>query len=475
MKPIHKISVFLSLLLMIQPAMAQKYWTLQECVQTGMKNNITLKQQELGKRSAEADRFQSRMNLLPSVNGSASNNWNIGFAIDPVTNASTRDATFRSNSFGLNTSWTLFSGFQNVNNYRLQHVNVQAVEQDLQNTKNNMALQISNAYLQVLLSMELAESRRLQLQATRLQVTKQEKLYELGASNKTKLLQLKAQYSNEELQAILSENQLEQAYLNLWQSMNILPDTTNRVKKPEIDITKILDEPRTADQVFEIFAPQSPELKAAQLRTTSAKIGTSIALGGRSPRISLGAGINSFYTTQNIQATGFGTTLVPFGYDINMNPSGLYTPVTYVTGTKTVPFSEQFDRNLGKNIGIQLSIPIFNGWQVNNNIQKQRINLLNTELNEQQARNNTYKTINQAYLDFKSALKKYEFNVQNLDANKESAALAEAQFGLGALGMNDYLQTRNAYLQAETNYLQAKYELQFRRIVLDFYLGKPLY
>ncbi|MFA6260657.1 MAG: TolC family protein [Bacteroidia bacterium] len=471
----NKIALCFILLFLTSWLHAQKYWTLEECVNTGLKNNITLKQQELNKESAKADMFQSRMNMLPSVNASATNNWNIGFAIDPVTNASTRDATFRSNSVGLSASWTLFNGFQNMNNYRLQRTNTQAIDQDVLNTKNNMALQICNAYLQVLLSMELAESRRLQTQATQLQVNKQEKMYELGGSSRTKLLQLRAQLSNEELQAVLAENQLDQAYLTLWQSMNILPDTVNKVKKPEVDMTKMQDEARTADQVFEAYAQNSPELKAAELRTRSAEIGTSIAVGGRSPRLSLGAGLNSFYTTQNITPTSFETNWVPFGYDANRNPSGLFTPVSYITGTKTVPFSEQFDKNLGKNIGLQLSIPIFNGWQVNNNIQKQRINQMNAGLNEQQVRNTTYKNINQAYLDFKSALKKYEFNVQNLDANKESAALADAQFSLGAIGMNDYLQTRNAYLQAETNFLQAKYELQFRRKVLDFYLGKPLY
>ena len=100
---------------------------------------------------------------------------------------------------------------------------------------------------------------------------------------------------------------------------------------------------------------------------------------------------------------------------------------------------------------------------------------MSAELNEQQVRNDTYKSVNQAYLDFKSARKKYEANVINVDANRESFALSDAQFNLGAIGINDYLQTKNAYLQAETNYLQAKYELIFRRKVLDFYLGKPLY
>ena len=467
----------LMLLITLTNAFSQRYWTLDECVNTAMKNNISLRQKNLTRRSADADVFQSKMNVLPSVNGQMSNNWNTGFAINPITNSAQRDVTFRSNNFSLNANMTLFNGFQNTNSIRLNESNKEATAHDVQSTMNTIALSICNAYLLSLQNIELVESRRLQTESTKSLVMRQEKMYELGASNKTKLLQLKAQLSNEELLLVTAENQLAQSYLTLWQAMNIAPDSLNRIRSPEPGPSQVDSEIRTAEQVYEVYTQNSPEIKAAKQRRRSAEISGFIAQGGRSPRLTLTGNINSFYSTQSQKFTGSAQNILfPTGIvDSAGNSLSYYTLARKYSNTEVVPFSEQFDKNLGKTIGLSLTLPIFNGWQVNSNIKKQNINLENAELNEAQARNDVYKNVYQSYLDFKSAKKKYEANVNNLDANKEAAVLAEGQFNLGALSTNDYLQAKNANLQAETNFLQAKYELLFRRKVLDFYLGKSLY
>lgn len=456
-------------------AWAQKYYSLEECVNQAFKSNISVKQRELNMQSAEADKLRSKLNLLPSLNAQATHNYNIGFAINPVTNTAERDVTFRSNNFGLNSSLTLFNGFQNQNTIRQQSANVRASSHDVNATKNNIALSVSNAYMQVLMNSEILESRKLQIQSTAEQLKRQEKLYELGGVNKVKLLQLRAQYANEESQLVSAQAQLDQSYLTLWQLLNMVPDTNNRIVKPDSSImTNIADEAKTADNIYKDFLNKSPEVQAAKERAEASRIAENIAFGGRSPRLTLSAGVNSFYTTQSVRPSGTSsTTMVPIGVDINGNP--VYSPVTTYSSTTVVPFSEQFDKSLGKNIGFTLSVPIFNGWSVNNQVQKARINRVSSDLTQKQTELDLYKNINQAYLDFKSTQKRFEANVNNYDANKESLALAEAQFNLGALNTSDYIVTKNQYLQAETTLLQSKYELLFRRKVLDFYLGKPLY
>jgi outer membrane protein len=454
---------------------AQKYYTLEECVNQAFKSNISVKQRELNMQSAESDRLRSKLNLLPNLNGQASHNYNIGFAINPVTNTAERDVTFRSNTFGLSSSLTLFSGFQNLNTVKQQSANVKASSHDVTATKNNIALSVSNAYMQVLMNTEIVESRKLQIQSTSEQLKRQEKLYELGGVNRVKLLQLRAQYASEESQLVTAQAQLDQSYLTLWQLMNMVPDTNNRIIKPDSSImSNIANENQTADNIYKDFMNKSPEVLAAKERAELSRIAENIALGGRSPRLTLSAGINSFYTTQNVRPTGTtSTTLIPIGVDINGNP--VYSPVTSFSGTQVVPFSEQFDKSLGKNIGVTLSVPIFNGGLVNNQVQKARINRVGSDLTQKQTELDLYKNINQAYLDFKSTQKRFDANLNNYDANKEALALAEAQFNLGALNTSDYIVTKNQYLQAETTLLQSKYELLFRRKVLDFYLGKPLY
>ncbi|MFN4972319.1 MAG: TolC family protein [Bacteroidota bacterium] len=452
---------------------AQKYWTLEECVNTAIKNNITVKQRELSTRAAQNDVLQSKLSMLPSINGQITNNWNVGFAINPLTNAADPNATFRNNALGASANMILFNGFQQTNTIRQQQSNARAARFDEQSTQNTIALQVSNAFLQTLMNNELFESRKLQVEATRSQLARQQKMYELGGVNKSRLLQLKAQLANEEMQYITAENALQQSYLTLWQTMNVVPDTLNKVRKPEFDAGKIEQETQSSQQIYETFLQNSPEVKAAKERLRASHYGEYIAKGARSPRISFNAGINSFYTTQNRRGVGTpATLLVPFGLDINNQP--VFRPVLQYSELETVPFSTQFEQNLGRNYGFNMSIPIFNGWQVNNAVMRSKVSRMSAELNEQQIKQDAYRNVNQAYLDFKSAWKRYEANVQNMDASKESYLQAETQYNLGALSVNEYLTTKNTWLQAETNYLQAKYELLFRRKVLDFYLGKEL-
>jgi outer membrane protein len=470
--------LFMIVILMCSVQMhAQRSYTLQECIDQAFKNNITIKQRELTQRSAQADQQQSKLNLLPSVNGQVTNNYNIGFAINPVTNTTQNNATFRSNNFAISSSVTLFNGFQNINNIKQQNANAKATDADLLATKNNIALAVSNAYMQVLMNTEIAAAREIQIQSTAEQLKRQEKLYELGGVNKVKLLQLKAQYASEESQLISAQTQLDQSYLTLWQLMNIAPDPSSNIRKPDSSmVTAIPNEIESADVIYKAFLNKSPEVQAAKNRAEAARLSHNIAQGGHSPRLTVGGSISSFYSTQTQQGVGTPTQfLVPIGQDISGNPSPYFTPITRYSSSEVVPFSEQFDRNLGKNVGFTLSIPIFNGFQVNNNVQKTRINQMSSELTQKQTEMDVYKNVNQAYLDFKSAQKRYESNQNNYAANKEAMTVAESQFNLGALSTADFIVTKSQYLQAETNMVQAKYELLFRRKVLDFYLGKGLY
>lgn len=453
---------------------AQSLFTLQQCIDVALRNNINVRQRELNLAGAEADRFQSRMNVLPSVNGQITNNYNTGFAINPITNTTQRDVTFRSNNFGLNAQMNLFNGFQNTNTIRLQNVSKAAVEMDVVAARNNLALTVANAYMQVLLNEEIVQARTNQANATREQMLRQEKLYEYGSVNKVKYLQVKAQYANEESQRVLAQTQLDQAYLSLWQLMNLPPDPANRVARPDSLSLLVDNVSQNAEQIYQEFLDKSPEVQAARKRSEVARLGYQVALGGRSPRLTLNAGMNSFYTTQNQRGIGQ-SSIRPQQIGIDSMGIPVYSFFTSYSGTETVPFGEQFDRNFGRFLGLTLSIPIFNNWQANTNVQKQKINQASAELNQKQAELDLFKSVNQAYLDFQSTRKRYEASYENYEANREALALAENQFELGAMNAADFIVSKNLYQQAETGMLQARYELLFRRKVIDFYLGKPLY
>jgi outer membrane protein len=284
--------------------------------------------------------------------------------------------------------------------------------------------------------------------------------------------------SSEELAAVNTQNALLQSYLDLWLLIEIKPDTSYKVEKPSIDEINIADEPKSLDAIYLEFVKQSPDVLAAEQRLRGSELSYHMARGGRSPRLTLSAGFNSFYTTQSSTGVGdllYRTTVIGAG-DYNGTPIPVYSTVpTGYASYQTTPFSNQFTRNLGSNIGLNLSVPIFNGWNVNTNVQKSRMSVESTKLTEKLTKNNLYRSIAQSYVDFKSSFKRYQANEENLLANKESYEVAEKQFELGGMSIADYLNTKNGYIRADADFTQAKYELVFRRKVLDFYLGKPLY
>lgn len=457
---------------------AQTIYSLQDCINIALKNNISLQQQQLQTQSVKADALQSKLATLPSVNASATNNWQTGFAINPRTNLPEEGVTFRTNSFGINANMPLFNGFQTTNNLRMQQVNYAASAKDLESTKNNISLNVCNAYLRVLLNQELENASRTRVDATQKQVERQNKLYELGSSNKTRLLQLKAQLANEELALVNAQNQTIQSYTDLWLLLNLKPDSSWKIVSPDYQTGGIGPEPRDANQIYDEFSKQSRELQATKERMRSSELQRLIALGGRSPRINFNASLSSFYTTQSTETVGTPTLSGQreIGYWIdNGVPVPVYVPVFSGGDIRVKSFSNQFSQNFGSTIGLSLQVPLFNGWNVNTNVQKANINRENARLNAKQTENNLYRTIATAVNDFKAAHKRYLANVQNFEANQEAFQLGEKQFELGALNIIEYLNTKNNLIRAEADLTQAKYELVFRRKVLDFYLGRPLY
>jgi len=473
LKTFIKISLSAFALIISISLQAQKSWTLEACINQAISSNIQIQQQSLQTQSAKADVLQSKLQAAPSINGSATNTWQTGFNINPKTNLPEENLAFRTNSFGASANMPLFNGFQTVNNMRLKESDYKASQFDLENTKNTISLNVANAYLSVLQQTEILAASNSQADATRKILERQQKLYDLGGLNRSKLLQLKAQLSNEEYAIINNQANLNQAYLNLWQLINVEPNDKNTIEKPNQIVLDVKDEVKTVDAIYNEFEKRSPDVVAAQHRLRSADLQHFVALGGRSVRLSLSGSLSSFYSTLSTQNTGTPIlTNIPFGVDKNGDP--VYIQQRVYSSSETVGFSDQFKKNYGTSLGLNLTVPIFNGWSVNTNIQKANIQQMNAKLNEKQVKLNVYKNVNQSYLNFKNAIKRYEASQETMDANKEAYEISEKQFELGALNISDYISSKNSFNKSQNDYLQAKYEVVFRRKVLDFYEGKPL-
>ncbi len=458
-------------LLVVNLSKAQKIWTLQECVNYALTNNISIKQSEINVELSDATLLQSKTNMIPSVNASASHNYNYGRSVDPFSNQFTT-AGIRSNSLSLSSNVVLFGGFQLQNTLRQSKLNYMASKFDLEKIRNDISLNVVSAYLQILYSSDFLNTTNNRVDEFSKQLSRTKLLAEAGSLTKSNLLDAEAQLANEEFNKVTAENQLNDAYLSLAQLLELDSVTSLKVSVPESDITDLSILSETPQSIFSA-AQQLPEIKSADLKVQAAEKGLSIARGGHSPTLTIFGSLNSGYSSATQQIAGNPTFdgYLPSGFT-----SGGDTVLTasYSYDYSSTPFSNQLDNNFNKAFGFSLNIPIFNGWSTQTNVTRAKLNLANSRYSAELIRNQLFKSIQQAHADALAGQKKYAAAQKTKEAYAESFTYAEKKFNAGLLSSVEFLTVRNNLSKAETDVLQAKYDFIFRIKILDFYSGKPL-
>jgi outer membrane protein len=432
----------------------EKIWSLQECIQYAIDNNIQIKQQELQTVLQENTLEQSKLNLLPTINGQASHNFSFNRTLDQTTYQYV-DQNGQTDQFYIGGSLNLFNGLQNYNTIRRNKYNLLASELDLQSIKDNISLNIAVAYLQILLNSELVTATDNQLQITRQQIEKTRKMFDAGSVARGNLLQIEAQAAGEELQLINLKNQLDISYLTLTQMLELESPVGFLIVVPRISIDTNTIITGDVDEIFARAQGLRPEIKSAELNLQASELDLKIAQGARSPRLSMSHSAGTMYS--NIRQKFIGID-----------------PVTAGPIYGDYPFSEQLDDNLNYGFGFTLNLPILNGWQVNKNIANSKINIDNYRYNLEAEKKNLYKKIQQAYADAVASLKKYSASVKAVASMEESFRYTEQKFDVGMVTPVDYNAAKTQLLNAQSDMSQAKYEFIFKTKVLDFYKGLPL-
>ncbi len=423
----------------------EKAWTLEECIGHALQNNIQIKQQEIMTRYQESSLEQSKLNLLPSLNGSLNNYWSFGRAYDETTNRYTEGETVQSNSFNIGSNMSLFNGLINYNTIQKNKVELLATEQDLAGFRDNISLNVALAYLQILLNNELVATTSSQVELTKQQIDRTAKLVDAGSLARGNLLDIEAQAAREELQLITLQNQLAISLLTLAQLLE-LPSADNfQVEIPEINVNPVAFE-GNPDSIYTVAEKIRPEILGAEYKLKGAEYDLAIAKGGRSPQISFGASWNTAYSDNRIDLVTF-------------EPYDFWT---------------QLDINRNGAVGFSMNIPILNGWMVNTRIKNSKLGIENSQYALENTKKQLYKNIQQAYTDAKGALKRYYSSQKAVSSMEEAYRYAEQKFNVGLVTPVEYNQSKTSLLNAQSEMAQAKYEYVFKTKVLDFYRGIPL-
>jgi outer membrane protein len=427
----------------IHLAFAQEEWTLQKCINYALKNNIKIKQDNLNAEYNNNLLSQAKSERLPNLNASLSNSFNIGRSL-------TYENTYKNVNSSqidgyLSTNIILWNGFTIQNKIHRRELDFQASLQELQETKDNIILNIAALYLEILYAEELANITESQIDVTRQQIDRTKKLVDAGSVAKGALLEIEAQLAREELQLVKDGNKIQMAYLNLFQLLELPADEKFKISKPELPEIKADEIIAKSYNVYNTALLIRPEIKAAKLRVESARRQLNIAKGKQFPILSFGA---NYYNLYNNKYT-----------DIYNQP---------------INFTDQLGNNQRYAMGLSLNIPIFNKFELKNEISTANLQIADYKYQLQIARNILRKDIEQAYANALAARNSYVAGEKAVESTEEAFRYTEEKFNVGIVNSVEYNQSKNYLAMARSELLQAKYEYIFRSKILDFYNGIPI-
>lgn len=430
-----------------------RIWTIEDCYNYAIENNIQIKQSELDIEYSEVELLQSKLNMLPNLNSNASASYNWGRVLDRTRYTYSNQETNQAN-FGIDANLRLFGGLQYLNRIKKAKIDFLSSQYATDKIKDDISLLLTQAYLTILYNKELLKVATEQVIMTREQIKRTEKLVEAGKLAMGSLLEIQAQGAREEINEINYENSLAISYLDLLQILDLPADSDFEIEIPVFD-SELTMELLPISQIYEIALGTQPGIKSAELNVESAYKNISIAQGALSPVLTLQSGWNTNFSNQYRKVV----------YD---------TLTGSITQTDVIPFGDQFADNQSRYLGIGLSIPIFNGYQASSNVARARIAAANAEYTYDLTKNSMRKNIEQAYYDAQAAHKSYQATQKSLSSFSESFRYTEQKFTVGMATSVDYNLAKTQLTAVESELVRARYDYIFKIKILDFYMGKPI-
>ena len=422
---------------------AQKKWSLQDCIDYALENNITLKKSQLQKQSAAEELKGAKAALLPTL--SASTNQSVGYqpwkdtGMSYVTNGTVNtkvDKASYNGSYSLSGQWTVWNGNRNVNTIRLDELSEQQAELSAQETANSIQERIAQLYAQILYLDENVKVNEQMLETSKKNEERGREMVEVGKMSKADLAQLSAQRANDEYSIVEAQSQLLNYKLQLKQLLEITDETAFDVAVPEISDERILAEIPSLQSVYEAALLSRPEIERSQLAVRSSDVSLNIAKAGWMPNVNLTGGVTT--STNSLSGTGWGS---------------------------------QFKSNVNTQLGVGVSVPIYDGRSTKTAVNKAKIQQLQAQLDLQDQQKTLYTDIQQYWLNAMTNQQKYKAASSSVESAKQSYDLLSEQFRLGLKNIVELMTGKDNLLSAQQNQLQSKYLALYNQQMLAFYRG----
>ncbi len=473
MKKSIKIILFL---FVVTNSFAQaKKWTLEECVNYAYKNNISIKLSELDSKNSAIEKNAAIGNFLPTVNANAQHSWNIGLNQN-ITTGILENQTQQNSGLGLNVGITIYNGLQNQNRLRRANLSIIAAQFQILKMKDDVALNIANAFLQILFNKENLKVQNEQLANTEKQLARTNELFNAGSVPRGDLLDIKATIAGNKQNIIIAENALLISKLSLAQLLQ-LPDFK------EFDVIETISDSKESsvmlenpENILKKAKQERIELKIAKSNLDVAEKDISIAKGAFQPTLTAFYGFNTraSYNDRFIGLTpDLANPFSPIGFVEGSSTRVLQPNLVPVLGN-AAPVFDQFSDFKGNSFGFQLAIPILNGFTVKNNVARNKITFERSKIAMQQSELDLERNVYNAYANAKGAQNAFESAKISLEARQNAVDFAKERFNVGMMNSFDYNQSQSLLVNAQSEVLRTKYDYIFKIKIVELYFGIPI-
>lgn len=423
---------------------AQQGWTLKECIDYAVKNNISVQKMYL-RTEDQAVRVNTAQNSrLPSLGANLGGN--LYFGRGPGRDGTYLDHTQLSTSVGLSANIPVFAGFSIKHNIAGAQLDLKAAMQDLERAREDVALNVTSLYLQVLFNEEILKVAESQVELSKGEVSRSEILVASGKNPESQLYESRALLARDELSLTQAQNNYKISILDLSQALNLENVTNFSVRAPQTDdeMANAVATLSTPQRVYDIAVGTRPRILAEEIRLKRSETSLLSARASRYPTVSMSAGYGNSYF------------------------------YSFVTGYNNKGFIDQLQNNGNQSIGLSINVPIFNRFSIRNQIRTAKIAINTQELTLKETKQSLYKEIEQSYFTAVAAYDKYKSAIASVDAARIAFKYEQEKSEAGKSTIFDFNDAKTRLERSESEMVQAKFEFLFRRKILDFYAGVPL-
>jgi outer membrane protein len=465
-----------TLLLACTACFSQEKWDLRRSVEYALKNNISIRQADVQAKIIALTYDQSRLSRFPSVNMQNSGGYQFGRSIDPSTNQFT-NAEILFVNHSLNLGLDIFNWFSKKNTIEANRLTAEAYRAGVDKAKDDVALNVANAYLQILLNKEQVRVSEVQVQQSMEQRDNVRKRVEAGGLPELNLSEMEAQLANDSSNLITAQSNLTLSVLLLKSILNLPADQAIEIDVPPVDMIPVepLAELDPA-AVYALAEKNMPQQKINDLNLQAAIRNVAAAKGRMYPSLTLFGGLDTRYSNaQKLFGTNFVNTTIPIGFvDVNGTNYIVNTQTLIPTGFNKNTYFRQINNNFSQSIGLSLTIPIFNEGIARTNWKKAKLNVLSAEIQYEGDAQILKQDIYQAHANAVAAVQKLNAAKKAVETAQKAYDFALKRFDIGLLNSIDLITNQNNLFRARINLLSAQYDFVFKMKLLEFYKGQGL-